>query len=398
MPPIRWFTCTPVEFGGGPDFFARDSGLLCRGFQSIGIESRAVMPGIRKAEDEADLIRTDYPDLESPDWWRTHQLDGVVLYAWGSPRFRKIAKAIRESGATLVLNQDSSGSISPLNGILPWTSEQWVMSGSGNSIPAKIRGISKILCGLTIGLLRTDPLRSTHLKQGHLISCVSPDAVENYRKLCRIYGGETMAEKAVLLPHAVASHLRFQSQIHQKKIRVIAIGRWNDHIQKRPSLLTETLGRLLSENEEIEIDIVGNTTPELASWRDNLPSPHRVILHGKLPHDQLSSLLTSARIYYCPSAYESFNIAAAEALCCGCSVVAPNRPTMASFRWFVSNDSGTLARSDDAEGHLQALLQEIALWQNQQRDPISISNHWSNLLHADQVARRVLEIVETITS
>ena len=42
---MRWFTCTPFPFGGGPDFFARDSGLLCRGFRMIGVESMAVMPG-----------------------------------------------------------------------------------------------------------------------------------------------------------------------------------------------------------------------------------------------------------------------------------------------------------------------------------------------------------------
>ena len=65
---MRWFTCTPVEFGGGADFFARDSGLLCRGFQALGIDSRAVMPGPAKVLDEPDLIRTDYskrwPDAE----------------------------------------------------------------------------------------------------------------------------------------------------------------------------------------------------------------------------------------------------------------------------------------------------------------------------------------------
>ena len=73
---MRWFTCTPVAFGGGPDFFARDSGLLSRGFQAIGVDSRAVMPGDPAADDEPDLIRTAYADLENQDWWRGHDLDG----------------------------------------------------------------------------------------------------------------------------------------------------------------------------------------------------------------------------------------------------------------------------------------------------------------------------------
>ncbi|HEY1122189.1 MAG TPA: hypothetical protein VGE67_11340, partial [Haloferula sp.] len=120
MNPARWFTCTPVAFGGGPDFFARDSGLLCRGFQALGIESRAVMPGERKPEDEPDLIRTDYRNLEDPAWWRCHDLDGVVLYAWGRPKFLRVAEAIRDAGVFLVLNQDSGGLVSPRLNLHAW--------------------------------------------------------------------------------------------------------------------------------------------------------------------------------------------------------------------------------------------------------------------------------------
>ena len=58
----------------------------------------AVMPGVRQPDDEADLIRTEYANLESAEWWRAHKLDGVVLYAWGRPRYRFIAKAIHEAG------------------------------------------------------------------------------------------------------------------------------------------------------------------------------------------------------------------------------------------------------------------------------------------------------------
>jgi glycosyltransferase involved in cell wall biosynthesis len=391
---MRWYTCTPVEFGGGPDFFARDSGLLCRGFREIGIESRAVMPGARKPEDEEDLIRTEYHNLQDPEWWRSHRLDGVVLYAWGSPRYRHIARAIRESGAKLVLNQDSSGHVSPLNGLRAWSVEQWTLAGSGESRAMALRGILRILCGISLGLLRTDPLRAIHLRQGHLIACVSPDAAENYRRLCRIYGGRELAEKVVLLPHAVLTGLSFDPAIHQKKPRVIAIGRWDDVIQKRPGLLIGVLGRLLSENGDIGIDIVGRLTPEIEAWRDGLPDPERVILHGKLAHEKLAELLAGARIYYCPSAYESFNIAAAEALCCGCSVVAAARPTMASFRWFVSRSCGTLAATDDVAGHLRALLDEISFWEKGARDSGAISGHWTSILHADKIARRVLELME----
>ena len=387
----RWYTFTPFPFGGGPDFFTRDSGLLSRGFRAIGVESMAVMPGERKPEDEADLIRTDYADLESAEWWRGHKLDGVVLYAWGAPRYRRVAKAIRDSGAKLVLNQDSSGMVSPLCGIRPWLREQAALNGGFGTIRTAV-AFAK---GLTLGLLRTDPLRAYHLRQGDIIAALHPEAAENFRKLCQIYGGKSLAERVAVIPHAISPSLAYEEGSPPKQNRMIAIGRWDDVIQKRPTLLTEVIGRLLFGNPSVVIDIVGNLTDQINLWHASLPpdAARRVHLHGKLPHEEIRRLLLAARVLYCPSAYESFHIAAAEALCCGCSVVAADLPAMASFRWFVSRSSGTLAATDDAGGHLDALGREFALWDNGSRDPLAISQTWVASLHADKVAERIIKVI-----
>ena len=202
---MRIYTCTPVAFGGGADFFARDSGLLCRGLQAIGIESRAVMPGERKLEDEADLIRTDYHNLESSEWWRLQQLDGLVLYAWGRPKFSKVAAAIRSAGVFLILNQDSAGMVSPRVGWCDWLQAQWIYGGQGRNARAWIRFLKLAIRGITVELLLSDALRSRHLSQGNVIACVSPVAVERYRRLCWVYEGEELASRVKLLPHSVES-------------------------------------------------------------------------------------------------------------------------------------------------------------------------------------------------
>ena len=175
---MRIYTCTPVAFGGGPDFFERDSGLLCRGLQQLGIASKAVMPGDRHREDEVDLIRTDYANLESESWWKSQQLDALVLYAWGSPRYLKVAKAIHEAGIFLILNQDNGGFVSPLAGPIGWLRDQWNLAGSTMVF------LKQVLKGLTYGLLITDPLRAQHLRYGDLIACSSPAAAKCYAKLC----------------------------------------------------------------------------------------------------------------------------------------------------------------------------------------------------------------------
>lgn len=389
---MRFFTCTPVAFGGGPDFFARDSGLLCRGFQSVGVESRAVMPGERKPEDEADLIRTDYANLESADWWRAQNLDGVVLYAWGRPKFRKVAAAIHQAGVFLVLNQDNGGLVSPLAGFRDWLAEQWILAGQGRGPGAWLRFSKLTLRGLSVGLLLTDPLRAAHLKQGDVIACVSPKAAEHYRKLCRIYGGADLADRVTVVPHAVESRFRFSGA--PKRRQVACVGRWQDVVQKRPWLLMEVVGSLLAADEEVSVVIAGNPTDELESWHRSLPGlqRERVQIRGRVDRGELAEILAESQVFYSPSAFESFGIAAAEALCSGCSVVAGRSVSMAGFEWFVSENSGLLAGADDARGHLQALQQELHSWSQGKRDPQAISAIWSGRLHAEQVAGRVSDL------
>ena len=388
---MRVFTCTPVAFGGGPDFFARDSGLLCRGFQAIGVESRAVMPGERKQEDEADLIRTDYGNLESAVWWKEQRLDGVVLYAWGRPKFRKVAAAIHEAGIFLVLNQDNGGLVSPLAGFRDWLEEQWILAGQGRGPGAWLRFLILTLRELSAGLLVTDPLRAAHLNQGDVIACVSPKAAEHYRKLCRIYGGPDLADRVQVVPHAVESRFRFSAA--RKRRQVACVGRWQDVVQKRPWLLVEVIRSLLTADDEVSVVIAGNLTAELETWHRALPDLQRVRvqLRGRVERDELVEILTESQVFYSPSAFESFGIAAAEALCSGCSVVAGRSVSMTGFEWFVSENSGMLADEDDCKGHASALMGELAAWRDGQREAGGISSVWCERLHAERVARRILD-------
>lgn len=389
---MRWYTCTPVEFGGGEDFFARDSGLLCRGFQTLGIDSRAVMPGARRDDDDDALIRTDFENLESVEWWQAHQIDGVVLYAWGRPKFRKVAAAIREAGIFLVLNQDSGGLVSPLSGFGAWLREQWILSGQGRGLIAILRFVQLTLRGLSVGIVLTDLLRAAHLRQGDVIASVSPKAAECYRMLCRIYGGEDLAGRVEVVPHAVEH--RFQYFGEAKRRQVVCVGRWRDTVQKRPRLLMDVIGLLVASDDGVVVVIVGAETPEMMEWHQSLDDGQRgrVQVRGWVDRDELAAILLESEVFYSPSAYESFGIAAAEALCSGCSVVAGRSVSMASFDWFVSEDSGTLAAIDQSQWHVRSLSDELASWSKGERDAREISRVWCERLHAGRVAAQVREI------
>lgn len=382
----RIFTCTPVAFGGGPDFFARDSGLLCRGLQALGMDSRAIMPGPPQINDQPDLIRTDFKNLESADWWKSQQLDGVVLYAWGSPKFRKVARAIRMAGIFLILNQDNSGLISPLAGPADWFREQRILTGGS------ITGLTrKILRDLTIGIAVTDPLRAFHLHQGDIIACVSPIAAQRYRRLGKCLG-RSLAARIHVIPHPVEP--AFHHDESEKRLQIICVGRWDDEIQKRPEFLIRTLTPLLTSMPGIHVVIAGNPTPLLKRWHASLAdtSQNQVTLAGRLNRAELAHAMRASRIFYSPSAFESFGIAAAEALCCGCSVVAGSSVSMAAFPWFVSEQSGTLASTDTPDAHLTALIDELNLWSRGGRDPHQIAAIWSSRLHSTEIAKKILHI------
>jgi len=390
---MRIYTCTPVAFGGGSDFFARDSGLLCRGLQASGVDSRAVMPGDCRSDDENDLIRTNHANLELVDWWKSLQVDGVVLYAWGSPKFRKVAAAIHQAGLFLVLNQDNSGLISPLAGWKDWIKEQWHLAGQGRDPGAWANFAAKAIKGATVGIFLTDPLRAMHLKQGDVIACVSPRAAEHYRKLCHVYGGDSLVRRVEVLPHAVET--RFRHSGTPKRRQVACVGRWKDVVQKRPWLLIEVINALVAGDDDVSVVIAGEATGELQAWHEALNESRRerVTLAGKVDRIVLETMLAESQVFYSPSAFESFGIAAAEALCSGCSIVAGRSVSMAGFEWFVSEDSGTLTDGNHAAGHLAALKVELNAWGTGLRNAQKISEIWCDRVHADKVGARVVEMI-----
>lgn len=386
---MRIYTCTPVAFGGGPDFFERDSGLLCRGFQQLGIESRAVMPGDRQREDQDDLIRTDYANLESVEWWKSHKLEALVLYAWGSPRYRLVAKAIHEAGIFLILNQDNGGFVSPLAGLIGWLRDQWNLAGSA------VVFLKQVLKGLTYGLLITDPLRAQHLRYGDVIACVSPAAAECYAKLCFYYASSSLVKKIVVIPHAVAE--RFQYAGEGKRKQVACVGRWDDRIQKRPGMLMEVVEALLDRDADVSIVIAGVAIAEMHAWHQRLPlgQSERVTIKGKMSRDELVDLFQQSQVFYSPSAYESFGIAAAESLCCGCSVVASKSVSMSAFEWFVSEKSGCLAFANQVPEHVAAIQSELQAWDCGERDANLIAQRWSPRLLSSRVAQEVISTIDS---
>lgn len=385
---MKWYTCTPVPFRGDHTFFSRDSGAFCKAFQKIGVESRAIMPTPVQEGDDPDLIRTDYANLENPAWWKSLGIDGLVLYAWGMDKYLPIARAIHEAGIFLVVYMDTSGLFFPWQYWLPITKDMWIKN---TFLHGNIKGSAlfflRMLKNHTWNLISRGRIK--HLDQGNMVTFPMPAAIQSIRDRKWLYG-KSIVRKLALIPNPISSTCNYGGE---KRNIIMAVGRWDDLLYKRPHLLMSTLELAMPQAKHWEAEIYGNIPPFLQEWHGHLPEDVRSRIHlaGYLPNAKLQKKYSRAKISICTSRSEGTHIASAEALCAGASVVGPHlTPMLNCLQWYVSHDSGTLSPQDTPESMAGALLEEIRCWEEGKRSPEKISRHWCSLLHAENSCKRII--------
>jgi len=388
----KWYTCTPIRFPGDETFFARDSGLLCKGFQAAGVSCTAIMPGPPMEGDCAhDLIRTPYKNLENPAWWKSLRGAGVVFYGWGLGRYVPIVKAIRTAGLHLVTNMDADGFLSPVTGPISFLRNRWARLGKEQASFSSLASVGfNAVAAFSWGILHNDPGYLKHFSFADAIAAVSPIGLDRIKRFCVFYGREDLAQKLHLIPHPVSPKMTYEGP--PKERRVVAIGRWDDPA-KDPFLLKETILYCLQSDPEICFVIFGRVPTPLQKDLEFIAHQYsgRLILEGVVPNAQLAPMLQASQILLCTSRRESFHIASAEALCCGCSVVGPETQDAPTMPWFAAEPHGRLAtRHPMAMG--QAVLDESGAWKAGKRNPSIISKTWQTRVSASQIAKQIIEL------
>lgn len=239
---MKWYTCTPVSFKGDHTFFSRDSGAFCKAFQRIGgVESRAIMPTPAQEGDDPDLIRTEYANLKDAAWWKSLGIDGVILYAWGVGKYLPIARAIHDAGIFLVVYMDSSGLFFPWQYWLPIAKNMYTKDVF---IHGKIKGsvffLLRLLKQHTWNLASRG--RRKHLDSGDMVAFPIPAALQSVADREWLYG-KSIVRKLALVPNPISSTCRFAGE---KRNIIMAVGRWDDLLYKRPCLLMSTLEQALA--------------------------------------------------------------------------------------------------------------------------------------------------------
>jgi glycosyltransferase involved in cell wall biosynthesis len=355
-----------------------------------GVDSFAVMPLPAQDGDEEDLIRAPVEQLQDASWWRSHSADAVVFYSWAMPEYAPVSRAIKASGAKLLLYLDASGLWNPWSDGKDWFRAYWIFNTRTHG---RLWGPTRFLLGAlrqSIPATLAKP-RLEHMALADVIGTGSPGALARTKRYAETFGFGHITDRMVLSPPPIPVHFRYESE--EKKKRVICVARWLklDRAQKNPAMLLASLVLFLSRRPDYEAVVVGRGANDLRRTKF-YPAELKglsVRFIEAIPNTELTTLYKESRISFCSSYHESFHLASFEAACCGCSIVALDSPDLPALQWLAASD-GTLAHEAKPESFATALLAEAAKWENGHRSAKDISHRWSSELHADKAAARVL--------
>jgi glycosyltransferase involved in cell wall biosynthesis len=385
--PGRWFCAIPMAYDENAGFWERDAALVCLGFRKLGMDSKFIALGQPSQCEDPPLILSTLEQMMDPNWWRQWNLEGVLLYAWALPRYEPIARAIKTAKLKLNLVLDTDGIVNPHIWPRRYLQEKYYAERDrAKWFPAGWALLKTWVASFRMrhaGMLR-------HLEHGDLFTLPSPLAQQRYRRFLLAVGRPDLASRLRFVPYAVTPDMVGNPSVRKQPL-IIAVGRWQA-FQKGTPALARVLERVLSEQPAFSARVIGvgeDRVRELMRPLDDAVKS-RIQIPGRVSHTQLPGHYQQARILLCTSYLESFHIASGEALCCGCSVVGDVR--ISSMPYLCSASSGTLSCDLSVDNLSDALRAEIDAWERGDRDPMQISNTWTQRLHPEKVAARFLSL------
>jgi glycosyltransferase involved in cell wall biosynthesis len=370
----------------------RDQGLLVETMRSIGYDAQLIGRWPEPEKPDERLIAATDENLHDPAWWQSLQPWAVITNTWGAPRFASIRQAILGATPRLLDRLDTDGARSPYMCWPSYLYRDW--SAYRDFTKPHFRYLA-FWHALGRGLARhmfpslLDKRLAATLDVIPAVTAESPIATERMKRFQRQfkYAGNNIH----LLPHPIDTRDIPDSTV-SKINRVISVGRWESH-QKNFPLLLRVLNDFLTVHPDWDAVLPGSRHPEEERLlrRYCAQTRGRIQITGPLPNHEIQRHMAESKIFLMASRHESFGIAAAEALCLGCSVVGPAH--IPSIPWFCGSDSGTVATVYTSNGLLDALSAEAELWRSANRNAIRIAQTWRARAGAETVAREMVSLL-----
>lgn len=149
-----------------------------------------------------------------------------------------------------------------------------------------------------------------------------------------------------VIPNMVDERVFFPSTMNRNCFNILAVGSLTEH--KGFDLLLEAIAHWNPPAGTVEFQIVGDGPdgPTLRQRARDLGVDDRVRWFGQMDRHSLPALFQAASAYVLPSRHETFGMVCAEAIACGCPVVATRCGGPESI---VDETNGILVDSEDPE-------------------------------------------------
>lgn len=387
---MRIYTCALKPFEADDYFYTRDSGLLCRSFQNIGLESKVVMP-IR--EDDVkdpyqDVVRGTMEELRTPSWWRDLEIDAVAIVTWGHAEDTPLIRAAKESGIKVILVTDDGEGGS--TGFLDLLRMTW---GKLYHLATPRRQIETLAKTPLLYLLALWQKRGRYpqYQYADVITCWTTRIADNVRQglQCGDHGSPQFIHG---YPSFTDTNQDFIKNDNSQPPSIIAVARWDAIKHKRPHFLMDVCKTLLERDTRITIHIYGRTIPYMYQILERLPEAHkkRLFLHGFCDNSEILSRMRQSEVAICPSAAECGPVPMAEALCQGCSVVGGGNVA----EWAAKTGFGTIVTEDTPVSFTEAVLAEIEKWNRGTYDRHDNAVFWREHYGSQRFAEQIRDFIQ----
>ncbi len=394
MPParsLRIYTCALKPFEANDYFFTRDSGLLCRSLQNIGVESKVIMPRQDNGQKElsADVIRGTLGELQSAVWWRNLRIDAVVIVTWGHAENTPLIRAAKEAGIKIILvTDDGEGARTKLVDLLQITWQKLY------HLPKPRRMVETLakFPFLYVWLAWKKHGSYPQYRYADMITCWTARIARNVRQglQSQITG---MPEFLLGYPCSTDANQIFTDKDPSKPPSVLAVARWDAVKHKRPHFLMDVCRTLLKNDVNITIHIYGVTLPFMHHVHDGLPKSQwtRLFLHGFRDNSEILARMRESEVAICPSAGDCGPVPMAEALCQGCSLVGYGNVA----EWAAKTGYGTAVPLDTPGSFSEAVIREIQKWKGGNYSRQNNAAFWREHYSATRIAGKIRDFVES---
>ena len=289
-------------------------------------------------------------DVRDPIWWQSQKPDLVILGLWTRPKYDPIRRAALSATPHVIERADSDGMRTASCGIFTYAKRRFdYFRDRTYRWPSPLSIFASVFYSFS-SILATPWIEYRLRKTLRLLPSIlveTPRATALWKSLATRLGADP--EKIHCVPHPILTDIfKFDPSI-PKKNQIISVGRWESY-QKNLPLLIKTLRSFLNKNPSWTSLVIGSGLPR--------KSPHpRITFLPPLPPPDLARHMQESKIFLSSSRYESFGLAANEAILCGCVPQdAFKRPIFSPTRQIIPNSS-TLAPRCVA----QAILGILAL-------------------------------------